>query len=36
VRGKIELFGIDALVTMLASSGHHVEISIGPKEDEVA
>jgi predicted XRE-type DNA-binding protein len=28
VRGKIELFSIDALVNMLASGGHHVEVSV--------
>ena len=36
VRGKIELFSIDGLVTMLASSGRDVEVSIGPKEDQAA
>ena len=36
VRGEIELFIIDGLITMLASSGRHVEISIGPKEDQAA
>lgn len=28
VRGKIELFSIDALVNMLAASGRHVAISV--------
>ena len=36
VRGKFELFSIDALITMLDSSGRHVEISIGPREDQAA
>lgn len=30
VRGKIELFSIDALVNMLAAAGRHVEISVEP------
>lgn len=30
VRGKIELFSIDALVNMLASAGHQVEVSVRP------
>lgn len=30
VRGKIELFSIDALVNMLAVAGHHVEVSVEP------
>lgn len=30
VRGKIELFSIDALVNMLAHAGHHVEVSVEP------
>ena len=28
VRGKIELFSVDALINMLAAAGHHVEISV--------
>jgi predicted XRE-type DNA-binding protein len=30
VRGKIELFSIDTLVNMLATAGHHVEVSVEP------
>lgn len=36
VRGKIELFSIDALVNMLAASGRRVDISIGAPQDEAA
>lgn len=36
VRGKIELFSIDALVNMVAASGGHVDISIATSKDEVA
>ena len=36
VRGKIELFSIDALVNMVAASGRHVEISIETPKDEEA
>jgi predicted XRE-type DNA-binding protein len=36
VRGKIELFSIDALVNMVAASGRHVGISIEPSRNEVA
>ena len=36
VRGKIELFSIDALVNMVAASGRHVDISIGTPKDEAA
>ena len=36
VRGKIELFSIDALVNMLASAGRHVEVSVQPQEDQAA
>jgi predicted XRE-type DNA-binding protein len=36
VRGKIELFSIDALVNMLASAGRTVEISVLPQEDQAA
>ncbi len=28
MRGKIDLFGIDTLVTMLASAGFHVELTV--------
>jgi predicted XRE-type DNA-binding protein len=28
VRGKIDLFGLDALVTMLAAAGLHVELRV--------
>ncbi|MEX2531599.1 MAG: XRE family transcriptional regulator [Gemmatimonadota bacterium] len=36
VRGKIELFSIDALVNMVAASGRHVDISIVASKNEVA
>lgn len=36
VRGKIELFSIDALVNMLASAGRHVQVSVQPPEDQAA
>ena len=36
VRGKIELFSIDALVNMVAASGRHVAFSIGTPKREVA
>lgn len=36
VRGKIELFSIDGLVNMLASAGHHVEVSVQPGDDRAA
>lgn len=36
VRGKIELFSIDALVNMLASAGRHVDLSIQPPTHEAA
>jgi predicted XRE-type DNA-binding protein len=36
VRGKIELFSIDALVNMLAAAGRHVNVSIQPPTDEAA
>ena len=36
VRGKIELFSIDALVNMVAASGRHVDISIETSKDEAA
>ena len=32
VRGKIELFSIDMLVTMLARAGMHVQIVLSPVE----
>ena len=32
VRGKLELFSIDALVNMVAATGRHVDISIGSPE----
>jgi predicted XRE-type DNA-binding protein len=35
-RGKIELFSIDALVNMLGSAGHHVEITVQPPVDRAA
>jgi len=28
MRGKIELFGLDALVNMLAAAGLHLEVSV--------
>lgn len=36
VRGKIELFSIDALINMLAAAGHHVEISVMSDSDRAA
>jgi len=36
VRGKIELFSIDALVNMLASAGRHVNVSVQPTTHEAA
>ncbi len=36
VRGKIELFSIDALINMLAAAGHHVEISVTPGGERAA
>jgi predicted XRE-type DNA-binding protein len=36
VRGKIELFSIDALVNMLAASGRQVDVSIHPPTHEAA
>lgn len=36
VRGKIELFSIDALINMLAAAGHHVEISVTSGSDRAA
>lgn len=36
VRGKIELFSIDALVNMLAAAGHRIDISVQPKGDQAA
>ena len=36
LRGKIELFSIDALVIMVVASGRHVGITIEPSRNEVA
>ena len=36
VRGKIELFSIDALVNMLGSAGRHVDVAIQPPTHEAA
>jgi predicted XRE-type DNA-binding protein len=36
VRGKIELFSIDALVNMVAASGRHVDISVDTPKNEAA
>jgi len=36
VRGKVTLFSIDALVNMLGHAGLHVELSVQPKEYQVA
>ena len=36
VRGKIELFSIDALVNMVAASGRHVDVSIATSNNEAA
>jgi predicted XRE-type DNA-binding protein len=36
VRGKIELFSIDALVNMVAASGRHVDVSIAASTNEAA
>lgn len=36
VRGKIELFSIDALVNMVAATGRHVDISVETPTDEAA
>lgn len=36
VRGKIELFSIDALVNMVAASGGQVDISVAMPKDEAA
>jgi predicted XRE-type DNA-binding protein len=36
VRGKIELFSIDALVNMVGAAGRSVEISVRPREDQAA
>jgi predicted XRE-type DNA-binding protein len=36
VRGKIELFSIDALVNMLASAGRHVDVKVQSEEDQAA
>ena len=36
VRGKIELFSIDALVNMVAASGRQVDVSVAMPKDEAA
>ena len=36
VRGKIELFSIDALVNMVAASGCQVDVSVAMPKDEAA
>lgn len=36
VRGKIDLFSIDALVNMLGSAGRTVEVSVRPATNEAA
>ena len=36
VRGKIELFSIDALVNMLGTAGRRVEVSVEPVEGQAA
>lgn len=36
VRGKIELFSIDALVNMLAHAGRHVQVSVEPSAGRAA
>lgn len=36
VRGKIELFSIDALVNIVAATGRHVEISVEAPTNEAA
>ncbi|MEJ2187700.1 MAG: XRE family transcriptional regulator [Gemmatimonadota bacterium] len=36
VRGKIELFSIDALVNMLAAAGCPVQVSVGTQSDSEA
>jgi predicted XRE-type DNA-binding protein len=36
MRGKIELFSIDTLVTMLAHAGQQIEVSVGPRDDRAA
>jgi len=36
VRGKIELFSIDALVNMVAASGRHIDITIARPKHEAA
>ncbi len=36
VRGKIELFSIDALINMLAAGGHRVEVEVKPVEPRAA
>lgn len=36
VRGKVELFSIDALVNMLGAAGHKVKVSIHSPKGEAA
>ena len=36
VRGKIDLFSIDALVNMLGAAGRHVQISITHSDEQAA
>jgi predicted XRE-type DNA-binding protein len=36
VRGRIELFSVDALINMLASGGHRVEVEVRPVEPRAA
>jgi predicted XRE-type DNA-binding protein len=36
LRGKIELFSIDTLVTMLALAGQQVEVSVAPRDGRAA
>lgn len=36
VRGKIELFSIDALVNMLSAGGHRVTVTVDPDVEDVA
>lgn len=36
VRGKIELFSVDALINMLATGGHRVEVAVKPVESRAA
>lgn len=36
VRGKIDLFSIDALVNMLSAAGHRVRVTVDPEIEDVA